>query len=91
VWPLAVVPLLSPGPASWWANAFGLAALLKPLVFEPIWLWPHRPPDRRWLEVRLGPSVQAVPWLLTLAAFRAARRRRSGGRRSAVGPGQPES
>jgi hypothetical protein len=77
VWPLAVVPLLSPGPLSWWANTFGLAALLKPLVFEPIWLWPHTPPDRSWLEVRLGPSVQATPWLLTLAAFWTTRRRRA--------------
>jgi alpha-1,6-mannosyltransferase len=77
VWPLAIVPLLPPGLPSWWANSFGLAVLLKPLVFEPIWLWTHPAPDRSWLELRLGPSVQATPWLLTLAALWTTRRRRA--------------
>jgi hypothetical protein len=74
VWPLGLVPLLPTGLA-WWGISVGFAVLLKPLIFEPIWLWTHPSPDRSWLELRLGPSVLALPWLLTLAALRAGWRR----------------
>jgi hypothetical protein len=74
IWPLGLVPLLPMGPLAWWGIAVGFAVLAKPLIFEPIWLWTHPSPDRSWLEVRLGPSVLAVPWLLALAALWASRR-----------------
>ncbi|MGD8627423.1 MAG: hypothetical protein PVJ34_23015 [Anaerolineae bacterium] len=74
VWPLGLVPLLPTGLA-WWGISVGFAVLAKPLIFEPVWLWTHPSPDRSWLEVRLGPSVLAVPWLLTLVALWAGRRR----------------
>jgi hypothetical protein len=76
LWPLAIVPLLPVGHLTWWGSAYGFAAQLKPLIFEPIWLWTHSAVDRTWLEPRLGPAVQAVPWLLAGAAFWAARRGR---------------
>jgi alpha-1,6-mannosyltransferase len=66
VWPLGLVPLLPAGQLAWLGVAFGFAVLSKPLVFEPLWLWPHPFPDRSWLELRLGPAVLAVPWLLSL-------------------------
>jgi hypothetical protein len=68
IWPLGLVPLLPTGHA-WLGVSFGFAVLAKPLVFEPLWLWPYSTPDRGWLELRLGPAVLAVPWLLTLAVL----------------------
>jgi hypothetical protein len=76
LWPLTIVPLLPAGHLSWWGVAYGFAAQLKPLIFEPIWLWTHYRPDRTWLEPRLGPAVQAVPWLLAGSAIWTARRER---------------
>jgi hypothetical protein len=66
VWPLGLVPLLSDRRLAWLGVAFGFAVLAKPLVFEPLLLWPNPYPDRSWLEVRLGPAVLSVPWLLAL-------------------------
>ena len=80
VWPLGLIPLLPAGHLAWLGISFGFAVLSKPLVFEPLWLWNHPKPDRSWLELRLGPSVLAVPWLLTLAALWAGWRTRSKGR-----------
>jgi hypothetical protein len=77
VWPMGLVPLLANGHLAWLGISFGFVVLSKPLIFEPIWLWPHPSPDRSWLELRLGPAVLAIPWLLTLAALRAGRRTRS--------------
>ena len=76
VWPLVLVPLLPTGQLAWLGVAFGFAVLAKPLIFEPLWLWPHPNPDRRWLELRLGPAVLALPWLLTLVLLWADSRRR---------------
>jgi hypothetical protein len=73
VWLLGLVPLLPSGHLVWLGMSFGFAVLSKPLIFEPLWLWPHTSPDRSWLEPRLGPAVLALPWLLTLAALWTAR------------------
>ncbi len=76
VWPLSLVPLLPPGHFSWLGVAFGFAVLSKPLIFEPMWLWSSPLPVRSWRELRLGPAVLAVPWLLTLVALFLGRRAR---------------
>jgi alpha-1,6-mannosyltransferase len=76
VWPLGLVPLLPTGHLVWLGVSYGFAVLSKPLVFEPLLLWPHPSPDRSWLEPRLGPAVLALPYLLTLAAVWTARRTR---------------
>jgi hypothetical protein len=76
VWPLGLVPLLPAGHAAWVGVSFGFAVLSKPLLFEPLWLWPNPSPDRSWLELRLGPAVLALPWLLTLVALWMGRRNR---------------
>ena len=76
VWPLGLVPLLPTGHMAWLGVSFGFAVLSKPLFFEPLWLWPHPSPDRSWLELRLGPAVLALPWLLTLVAVWVGRRTR---------------
>jgi hypothetical protein len=68
IWPLALVPLLPAGYVAGAGVLFGFAVLAKPLLFEPLWLWPNPQPDRAWLELRLGPAVMAVPWLATVAA-----------------------
>lgn len=90
VWPLSLVPLLSPGPLSWLGVSFGFAVLAKPLVFEPMWLWITPFPARSWRELRLGPTVLAVPWLLTLIAlwkgWKASRARRRPASRDRRGP-----
>jgi hypothetical protein len=69
IWPLGLVPLLPSGYLAAAGVFFGFAVLSKPLVFEPLWLWPNPQPDRAWLEVRLGPAVLALPWLVTAVAF----------------------
>lgn len=69
IWPLGLVPLLADRRLAWLGAAFGFAVLAKPLVFEPLLLWPNPYPDRSWLEVRLGPAVLALPWLLALATL----------------------
>jgi hypothetical protein len=76
VWPLGLVPLLPSGHLVWLGVSYGFAVLAKPLVFEPLWLWPYPSPDRSWLEPRLGPAVLALPLLLTLAAVWSGRRAR---------------
>jgi hypothetical protein len=76
VWPLGLVPLLPTGHLVWLGVSYGFAVLSKPLVFEPLLLWPHPSPDRSWLEPRLGPAVLALPYLLTLAAVWTTRRTR---------------
>jgi hypothetical protein len=69
VWPLGLIPLLPTGYLAGSGVFFGFAVMLKPLVFEPLWLWPYPQPDRSWLELRLGPAVLGLPWLATLAAL----------------------
>jgi hypothetical protein len=76
VWPLGLVPLLPSGHLVWLGVSYGFAVLAKPLIFEPLWLWPYLSPDRSWLEPRLGPAVLALPLLLTLAAVWSGRRAR---------------
>jgi hypothetical protein len=69
--PLGLVPLLPAGSLAGAGVFFSLVVLAKPLVFEPLWLWPNPNPDRSWLELRLGPATLALPWLATvLAAWR---------------------
>jgi hypothetical protein len=81
VWPLGLVPLVPAGHLAWLGVTFGFAVLAKPLIFEPLWLWPHPQPDRSWLELRLGPAVLALPWLLALGALWKGWRSRSAWRR----------
>jgi hypothetical protein len=81
VWPLGLVPLLPAGHLAWLGVSFSFAVLAKPLIFEPLWLWPHPQPDRSWLELRLGPAVLALPWLLALGALWRGWQARSPGRR----------
>jgi hypothetical protein len=69
VWPLGLIPLLEAGHFVWLGVTFSFAVLAKPLIFEPLWLWPHPSPDRSWLELRLGPAVLALPWFLALVAL----------------------
>jgi hypothetical protein len=87
VWPLGLVPLLPAGHFAWLGVSFGFAVLSKPLIFEPLWLWPHPSPDRSWLELRLGPAVLALPWLLALGALWMGWRSRSPWRRLISKPG----
>jgi hypothetical protein len=87
VWPLGLVPLLPTGQLAWLGVAFGFAVLSKPLIFEPLWLWPQPNPDRRWLQLRLGPAILVLPWLLTLVAMWKRRRGRSHQRPSTTNPG----
>lgn len=81
VWPLGMIPLLPTGHLVWLGVSFGFVVLSKPLIFEPLWLWPHPNPDRSWLELRLGPAVLALPWLLTLVTVCIGWRTRSPRRR----------
>jgi hypothetical protein len=81
VWPLGLVPLLPTGQLAWLGIAFGFAVLSKPLVFEPLWLWPQSNPGRSWIEVRLGPAILALPWALTIIVVWMGRRGRSRWRR----------
>jgi alpha-1,6-mannosyltransferase len=81
VWLLGLVPLLPAGHLAWLGVSFSFAVLAKPLIFEPIWLWPHPQPDRSWLELRLGPAVLALPWMLALLALWMGWRARSPRRR----------
>ena len=78
IWPLGVAALLPPGHAARLGALFGFAALAKPLVFGPLWLWIRPLPPQGWREVRLGPAVLALPWLYALYVWwHSLRRRRS--------------
>lgn len=92
VWPLGLVPLLPPGRLTWLGVSFGFAVLSKPFIFEPMWLWLTPFPVRSWRELRLGPSVMAFPWLLTLITLLLGLRARYTRRRAAskAGPGTAE-
>ncbi|MFW9894124.1 MAG: hypothetical protein ACFFFO_18110 [Candidatus Thorarchaeota archaeon] len=76
VWPLAIAALLPPGHGARLGVLFGYAALSKPLIFGPLWLWIRPLPPRIWRETRLGPAVMALPWLYVLFALWHTRRKR---------------
>lgn len=69
VWPLGIAALLAPGHTVRLGILLGCAALSKPLIFGPMWLWIRPLPTRIWRELRLGPAVLAAPWLYTLFAI----------------------
>ena len=69
LWPLGLAALLPPGHSARLGALFGYAALSKPLVFAPLWLWNRPLPAQVWRETRLGPAVLAVPWLYSLFAL----------------------
>ena len=69
VWPLALAALLPPGHEARLAVLFSFAALAKPLLFEPLWLWQRPLPPKPWRELRLGPAVMLLPWLYVLYAW----------------------
>jgi alpha-1,6-mannosyltransferase len=66
VWPLGLAALLPAGRGAFLGVLFSFTVLAKPLVFEPMWLWLRPFPTRLWRELRLGPAVMALPWLLAL-------------------------
>jgi hypothetical protein len=68
LWPLGLVPLL-PAHRAWLGVSLGFAVLAKPLIFEPLWMWPRPKPSRVWQQLRLGPAVLALPWLLAAVAL----------------------
>jgi hypothetical protein len=77
IWPLGIAALLPRGHSARLGALFGFAALSKPLIFGPLWLWTRPLPPRIWRESRLGPAVLALPWLYVLfALWRTHRRRR---------------
>jgi hypothetical protein len=77
IWPLGIAALLPRGHSARLGALFGFAALSKPLIFGPLWLWIRPLPPRIWRESRLGPAVLALPWLYVLfALWRTHRRRR---------------
>ncbi|HEX9116147.1 MAG TPA: hypothetical protein VGA61_08775, partial [Anaerolineae bacterium] len=67
VWVLCLAPLLPAGWAARLAQTFGIAALAKPLIFAPLYGW-NQPPGHDWIwqQIRLGPSVMALPWMVAL-------------------------
>jgi len=69
VWLVGLAVLLPPGGSALFGIALSLVVLTKPLIFEPLWLWIRPFPARLWREVRLGPAVMAVPWLLALGGM----------------------
>lgn len=66
IWLVGLAPLLPQWRLAWLGAGLSLAVLVKPLIFEPLWLWPRPFPGRLWLELRLGPAVLGLPWLLAL-------------------------
>jgi hypothetical protein len=66
IWPLALAALLPPGHLARLGTLFGFAALAKPLVFAPMFLWIRPLPPKAWRELRLGPMVLVIPWLYAL-------------------------
>jgi hypothetical protein len=79
IWPLALAALLPAGFQMRLAVFFSFAALAKPLILEPLWLWQRPIPPKTWRELRLGPAVMLLPWLYVLYTWLQARlpRRRS--------------
>jgi hypothetical protein len=76
IWLLGLVPLL-PAHLAWLGVSIGFAVLAKPLIAEPLWMWPRPKPSRVWQQLRLGPTVLALPWLLAAVALWWGRRPRS--------------
>jgi hypothetical protein len=70
LWPLALAALLPPGHLARLGALFGFAVLSKPLVFAPMFLWIRPLPPKFWRELRLGPTVMAIPWLYALYIVR---------------------
>ncbi len=70
IWPLALLPLLPPGHLPRLAQIFGVAALSKALIWNPLLTWDQSPlHDWIWQQVRLGPAVMALPLAYSLYAI----------------------
>jgi hypothetical protein len=76
MWPIALAAFLPAGWAVGLALLFNYAALTKPFVFGPMWLWLRPLPPGVWLDKRLGPAVLALPWLYVLLLLMARSYRR---------------
>jgi hypothetical protein len=76
IWPLGLVPLL-PADLAWLGVSIGFAVLAKLLILEPLWVWSRPKPSWVWQQLRLGPGVLALPWLLAAVALWRDRRTRS--------------
>lgn len=74
IWPVALAAILPWGPAVPLAILFNYAGLMKPLVFAPLWLWQRPLPTKAWRELRLGPAVLALPWMVILSRLIGRRR-----------------
>jgi hypothetical protein len=66
LWPLALAVLLPPGRTTRLAHLLAFAALAKPYIFVPMFIWPIPTPPNWWRELRLGPAVMAAPWAYAL-------------------------
>lgn len=84
VWPLGIAAVLPPGHAARLGALFGFAVLSKPVFFGPHVLWRRPLPPAIWREVRLGPSVLALPWLYALFAIWHSRHRQVAPKNSAT-------
>jgi hypothetical protein len=69
IWPLGLAALMPLGFELRLAVFLSFAALAKPLLFEPLWLWQRPLPPKAWRELRLGPAVMLLPWLYVLYAW----------------------
>jgi hypothetical protein len=74
IWPVALAAILPWGQAVPLAILFNYAGLMKPLVFGPLWLWQRPLPTKAWRELRLGPAVLALPWMVILTRLIVRRR-----------------
>lgn len=73
IWPVALAALLPWSRAVPLALLVNYAGLTKPLIFVPLWLWQQPLPPKTWRELRLGPAVLALPWMVLLIRFWATR------------------
>jgi rSAM/selenodomain-associated transferase 1 len=87
VWPLGIAAVLPPGHAARLGALFGFAVLSKPVLFGPHLLWRRPLPPALWRELRLGPSVLALPWLYALFAIWHTRHGRVAGKNSTTAGG----
>jgi hypothetical protein len=81
IWPAALAAVLHSDRAVLLAAMLNLGGLTKPYVFGPMWIWRDPLPSKHWWELRLGPTVLALPWL-SLLVYLVTGRRRDKSRRS---------
>jgi len=75
IWPVALAAILPADGTVLLATMLNLGGLTRPYVFGPMWLWRNPLPSGRWRELRLGPTVLALPWLSLLVYLVTNRRR----------------